>query len=223
MGNRGTATEYNLGQYNEVLVSMTRALPKALEGTDPKLVIKAMQSGEAVVERGLANFLRSILNGTEAATPPAPATHPTPSDIPADGVEFELTLEPTDALAMVKADGYDPKGWQYKGPKVTKPDTKRVKLIRVGYVRNLAEVQAKAREQGCELVIGQWREAFKKRFPTNDGKGPIGFGGKESSWVDPCGDAYFPVLCVHGVGWRSDFGWSDDVRDGHWRWLAASK
>lgn len=147
----------------------------------------------------------------------------TDENIPADGVEFELTLEPTDAMDMVRSDGYDPKGWQYTGPKVTKPETRRVKLLRLGYVRNLAEAQAKAAEQGCELVIGQWREVFKKRFPTNDGNGPIGFGGSESQWVRPDGHARFPVLHGLGVGWHSRFRWSGPDHDERWRWLATSK
>lgn len=219
MSTHGTASDVVRGTFVELVGAVVRNLPRDLD-TDVEL-------GWANNGDALARALRSALvsNGTEAATTPTPTstTHPTPSDIPADGVEFELTLEPTDALAMVKSDGYDPKGWQYTGPKVTKPETKRVKLIRLGHVRDLAEAQAKAREQGCELVIGQWREAFKKRFPTNDGNGPIGFGSDESAWVHPRGDANFPVLGGRGDGWLSVFFWSGFARVGRWRWLAASK
>lgn len=60
MEKHGTAI-YALGQYNEVLVAITRALPNALAGTDPKRVISAVQNGEAF-ERVLSEMLRLFLN-----------------------------------------------------------------------------------------------------------------------------------------------------------------
>lgn len=59
MSKHGTAI-YTLGQYNEVHVALTRALPRALEGTDPKQVIKAVQKGEAL-EQGLDKMIQLLL------------------------------------------------------------------------------------------------------------------------------------------------------------------
>lgn len=63
MTSHGTATNYALGQFAEVQATITRALPKALMGTDPKEVIRALQNGEQL-ERMLAEGLRSLQGGT---------------------------------------------------------------------------------------------------------------------------------------------------------------
>ncbi|GEM_PF-1534118 len=139
--------------------------------------------------------------------------------IPADGEEFELTLtsEEADPIAMVCRDGYgDWQKWKYKGVEIKGTQTKRCKLVRLGYVLNLDD----ARQKGRTLVDGQWREAFKKKFSQNDGKGPIGFGGVGSQWVSPDGVADFPVLDGDGAAWYSRFVWAGDGRNGRWRWLA---
>lgn len=139
--------------------------------------------------------------------------------IPADGVEFELTLETTiDPMEMLRSDGYDPRKWKFIGSQVV-PQTRRFKLIRVGYCANLDKVREKLATHGF-IPEGQWREAFKKAFPTNDGKGPIGFA--DPSWVFPFGDVGFPVLYGHGKVWDSRFFcWAGNGRGGPWRWLVA--
>lgn len=140
------------------------------------------------------------------------------TSIPNDGVSFSLTLEPTDELEMVRSDGYDPTGWAYTGTRATRPETRRVKLVRLGYVRNLAGAQSKAMEHGYELVPGQWREAFKCRFPFNNGS-PIAFGGKDSAWRDQEGTPGFPVLGGDELLWRSGFARAIDSIRKCWRWL----
>lgn len=133
---------------------------------------------------------------------------------PANGVEFELTLDVTDPMEMVQ-DIYNPYGWKFTGSNVV-PQTRTFKLVRVGSCANLKEVREKLAEHGS-IPEGQWREAFKKTFPKHDGQGPIGF--VDPVWVDPDGYAYFPML--HGVGkiWYSNFNWDGEDFEENWRWL----
>jgi len=150
---------------------------------------------------------------------PSPITHGKGLKIPADGVEFELTLTTApDAMQMVKGDGYDPANWKYNGKGVV-VGTRRFKLVRTGYCANLNEVRQKLGEDN--IPEGQWREAFKQAYPQNDGNGPIGFA--DPSWVGPGRGALFPVLDEDGGAWFSLFLWADRGRSGYWRWLVACK
>ena len=143
--------------------------------------------------------------------------------IPADGEEFEITLDfsapEADPIQMVRGDGYsEPERWKFTGKKLSGVQTRRFKLVRVGYCHNLDEVRQKLAQYG-EVPEGQWREAFKVAYPKYDGNGPVGFA--DPSWVDPSGSASFPV--VHSDGF-SYFDWAELERGGRWRWLVpASK
>lgn len=142
---------------------------------------------------------------------------------PADGVEFELTLDfdapEVGPIAMVSADGYSsPEKWKFTGQKLSGIQTHRFKLVRVGDCRNLDEVREKLAQYG-EVPAGQWRAAFKAAYPKPDGQGPIGFA--DPSWVYPVGFVGFP--CVYSDG-GSFFGWAAGGHDGGWRWFVpASK
>ena len=138
--------------------------------------------------------------------------------IPADGVEFELTLDfgapENDPIAMVRADGYsEPENWKYTGKKLSGIQTRSFKLVRVGYCRNLDEVREKLAQYG-PVPGGQWRGAFKAAFPKPDGNGPIGFA--DPSWVHPNGRVFFPFISSGG---GSNFRWADFELDKSWRWL----
>lgn len=159
----------------------------------------------------------TTINNKEDNTMPSPTKHGTGS-IPVDGVEFELTLETApDPMKMVRDDGYNLQRWEYKGKGVA-IGTRHFKLVRVGYCNNLDEVKQKL---GGDVPEGQWREAFKKAFPKNDGNGPIGF--TDDSWVSPSGRTSFPVLSESGKAWFSDFRWAGFEYLGLWRWLAPCK
>lgn len=137
---------------------------------------------------------------------------------PAANEIFELTLNgdlpENQPLEMVRRDGYaEPEKWWYTGTKVTGKQTRRFKLVGVGYCSSFSDLKGKLAKHG-EIPAGQWREAFKAKYPTPDENGPIGI--PDASWVDPLGDANFP--CVRTVG-GSGFGWSDFVFSGGWRWL----
>lgn len=137
--------------------------------------------------------------------------------IPADGVEFELTLDaPIDPLEMLRSDGYNPRGWKFRGSKVT-PQTHRFILVRERLSFDIAEIREKLKQHGS-IPVGQWREPFKQTFPHCDGRGPIGFA--DPSWEFPHGCARFPVLIEScGGGWCSGFTWHPIFFDQHWRWL----
>lgn len=141
--------------------------------------------------------------------------------IPADGIEFELTLAATNPMQMVQGDGHDPRGWRFSGSQVV-PQTRCFQLVRVDYSqdltynRNLGEVREKLKKHG-DIPEGQWREAFKQSFPCYDGNGPIGFA--DPSWAFPGGGACFPALFGVDGGWSSDLIWANNCRSNRWRWL----
>lgn len=148
--------------------------------------------------------------------------------IPADNEVFELTLDgdapENDPIEMVKRDGYsEPEKWQFTGRKITGTQTCRFKLVRVGDCHNFDEVRQRLVLYGV-VPNGQWREAFKDKYPRPDGRGPIGFCGL--SWVRPIGDRVFrvfPSLIDKGGAWLSCFNSPDgvglDLHDARWRWL----
>lgn len=136
--------------------------------------------------------------------------------VPAVGEEFELTLngDEVDPLDMVRRDGEDDwEHWRFNGPRVTGTHTRRFKLVCPGYCRDLAEVKQKA----GKLAEGQWREAFRQKYPNPDGLGPIGFGGSE--WLDPDSHRHFPYLGANIQPWHSYFPWDLYGFAEHWRWL----
>mgnify|MGYP001576210736 CR=1 FL=1 len=144
---------------------------------------------------------------------PSPTKPEASPEIPADGVEFELTLAKVpDAIEMVRSDGYNPRGWKYKG-KGTAMGTRRFKLARIGHYADLEEVKQKL---GSYTLEGQWREAFKQSFPRSDGQGAIGFA--DDSWGGPDGHTVFPVLYGLGRTWNSSFDWAGSPSRRRWRW-----
>jgi len=134
---------------------------------------------------------------------------------------FEMTLDggapENQPMAMVKGDYGSSEGWKHKGSVVEGVLTKRFKLVQIGYCPNWQTVLDKLKKHG-EIPKGQWREAFKRQFPTVDGKGPIGFA--DASWVGPHGYARFPYVGSDG---SSHFYWTDDDFIEYWRWLAPSR
>lgn len=134
---------------------------------------------------------------------------------------FELTLDgdapENQPLQIVRDCGYTGK-WGHNGPKVKGKgkQTRRFKLAQAGYQPNLDGVKAALPASGS--VEGQWIKAFKAAYPQPDGQGPIGIA--DASWVDPSGNARFPVVSTDGSPY---FGWAGVGRDACWRWLVAVK
>lgn len=142
--------------------------------------------------------------------------------VPADSEWFEFDVDNTaDPMEVVQTAGYNPKDWKYLGPMFSGKPKYRVKLVSLGYVRNLEEAKEKADNMGYRLLEGQARAPFKKKYPKPDGRGPIVFGASE--WQDPYGLAF--VACVDGVGggWHSLFYWSGFGFRAGCRWAVVSK
>lgn len=138
---------------------------------------------------------------------------------PAVGQEFELTLDgdapENQPLAMVQCDGYAG-AWKHEGPLVEGKQTRRFKLVQVGYQPGLEAVRTALAAHG-EVPPGQWREALKSSY-RQDGQGPVGLA--DPSWQNPVGIAYFPY--VHSNG-DSNFDWAGDEFHDDWRWLVLSE
>lgn len=143
--------------------------------------------------------------------------------VPLDDDWFDLTIDKSIApMDVVTSAGYNTKGWKYLSDlQLPGRQTLRVKLVRLGYVRNLEEARESAGKLGCQLVDGQAGEPFKARFPNSDSNGPIIFGGSE--WQDLIGSAKVAYLDGFWGKWRSCFYWSNGDFINYWRWLVVDK
>jgi hypothetical protein len=136
---------------------------------------------------------------------------------PAVGEVFELMLDFDDPanepMEMVEEFGYNSTGWSFAGPKVTGRQTRRFKLVQIGYCSNIGKVKDKTAPLG-KTPEGQWINAFKAAYPTPDGQGPIGVA--DDSWVGANGRANYPYLLAVGF---QHFNYGGHVRGEDWRWL----
>lgn len=137
---------------------------------------------------------------------------------PATGEIFELTLDGSDPamhpIEMVRRYGYDhPEKWRFTGTRLDRTETRRFKLVEIGYQPNFDAVLKALKSHG-EIAGGQWREAFRAKYQKPDGKGPIGVA--DPSWMRPFGPIRFPYVSTAG---RSSFHWTGDDFHDSWRWL----
>ena len=61
MSQHGTATGFTLGQYNEILTAIQRALPNALEGMEPKYTITTLGQHGQDLGTELQKALRRVI------------------------------------------------------------------------------------------------------------------------------------------------------------------
>ncbi len=137
--------------------------------------------------------------------------------LPAPNTVFELTLDfsapENERIQMVCADGYSCfKKWKCAESQLTGPHTKKFMLKEIGHQSNFYAVKVELQKHG-RIPEGEWREAFKKQFPSAHGR-PVGV--PDASWVSPVGSAYFP--CVNGFC-GSVFSWADGGFSENWLWL----
>lgn len=190
------------GQRGDIVATMTGAIPPDLTFTEAQSIIGA--KGPFIVEIR-AVFAKRRTNA-----------------IPVDDEWFHLEVDNTiDPMDVVTSAGHEAKGWKYLGPKFPGKQTYRVKLVRLGYVRNLDEAKRKAKAIDCRLLEGQAREPFKAKFQKPDGKGPIVFGASE--WQSPSGHAHVTSLFDFEGEWDSGFYWSGIDFYGYYRWLVVGK
>lgn len=162
--------------------------------------------GRLVAERGMRQ------RSPNAKLDPAPKFLP----LPKDGEVFELTIDgdAVDPIEMVRGDGYNnPEQWQFNGPKVVGTQTRRFKLVGVGYQRNGGAINKVIAKHGTP-ALGQYREAFKEKYGCRK---LVGFTGSE--WVDPFGRR-FP--CVR-EGFSDFFLFFDEDFDDRWRFAVEVK
>lgn len=182
-------------------------------------VLQFMKNERDGAERLIAGLRRASEQEPTTPTIELVSRAPKPAIVayPAVGEAFELTLDgdalENQPLEMVRRDGYIG-NWTHRGPLVNGAETRRFKLVSVGYCANWNELTQRKLAKHGEISPGQWREAFKKKYPTPDDNGLIGF--PDASWAGPGGGARFP--CVHAGG-GSDFRWAGRGFSGRWRWF----
>lgn len=137
---------------------------------------------------------------------------------PALSEVFELTIDqPFTGLGMVREDGFTNwQEWRFTGREIV-PQTKRFKLVVVGYQPNFEALTKELTKHGV-IPQGQWRKSFKKAFPRPDVKGPIGVA--DDSWVYPDGNYYFPCVSRGGL---PHFHCAGNAFNARWRWLVECK
>ncbi len=144
------------------------------------------------------------------------------SNIPADGVEFELTLEAdfTDPKDMLRESDQNPRYWKHVGRTLTGRNTGRFKLVRAGYRDNIRGVRAILNGYG-KIPPSQWLQAFRDTFQLSDCLGPIGV-------ADPCWVPYWvsgsidpDIMCYPFITSKRLFllRKTDSPTDASWRWL----
>ena len=167
-----------------------------------------------------SDFLREFARRRTTA---AASSSPIPT-MPAEDEWFELTVDNNiDPMSVVTSAGFDATKWEYLGPPFSGVKNYRVKLIALGYVRNLDEAKAAAKLKNpkYQLLEGQAREAFKAKYPRHNGR-PVVFGGSE--WQDPNRDRRVAYLgYLHGGEWSSDFDWSERDFGGDWLWAVVEQ
>ena len=208
MSEHGTASIR--GAYLELQTAVLKALPRNISDAIALQVAGRGERLTGALERAIADVLLDEGEAGYIASAPSVAIYPSVGEV------FDLTLDggllENQPLEMVRQDGYSGK-WKHAGSIVGGTETRRFRLVQVGYCCTFDEVVRKLVEYG-KIPEGQWRQAFKAIYPKPDGNGPIGVA--DSSWVDPCGCAFFPDVSTDG---GSDFYWTDYVFYDYWRWL----
>lgn len=69
MSNHGNAFNYTLGQFTEVLYSISKSLTKVLRGFDPRAVLAALTKNPELLEHALTVALSSVLGNVGPSVP----------------------------------------------------------------------------------------------------------------------------------------------------------
>lgn len=178
--------------------------------------------GRAMVDLALRDEVKFVHKGNDIVIEPKPKI----ITVPGIEVPFELTLKaPIQGLRLLELFGCDTQGWDYKGPVMTGPLTRKFMLVSVGKSSYLPTVICRLTAWPNETQ-GQWLEAFRRAYPQNDGQGPIGVA--DPSWIvlhTANGDnqKYFPRLLPAARGWDPYFSYLSLNDEVEWRWLIELK
>lgn len=202
MADHGTAA-YTLGQFAEVQVAITRALPKALKDTDPKEMIHAVQNGETV-ELMLAQGFSSLIKGTLRVRGGRIVSSFT--------IRCEGTLR---ASELVKCGKYD---WVHdlitdeRFPlKAHEPVTRKIELVEFDYDPISEEVLDELRRLGLERPTPE--DAFYSGIDHLDEQRKRSLVFLHEPVLDPAGNLHVLVL-NENVGRRDLYlRWFDDGWD----------
>jgi len=206
METHGTAA-YTLGQYNEVLVALARALPKALVGTDAKKVIAATQNGEAL-ETALAGTLRLLVDGKG------------PFNLYPIVVDYGMKVE-----EAVKLGNYD---WvlsditQENFPTQKKGKTELVvELIRFDHCISTDQALKELDRMGYRPAELMELLAFGEKYPEVQREFSIAALG--SVWQNPDGDRRVPFFCSYASKHGLNLFLIENDWGGGWRFAAVRK
>lgn len=192
------------------------ALPRPPE-LDQKTGLSLANNGETMKQ----GFAKMLLPKHKDDALAVSASEPLIPFYPADNEIFELTLDgdavENDPIEMVRRDGHrEPKKWKHIGRRVTGTETRRFKLVWVGYCQNFTELKRKLTTHG-RIPEGQWREALRAAYAL---KGTYLVGMADASWMNSAGDARFPCVLMDGYStfYRIVYDFSVD-----WHWLVEIK
>lgn len=135
---------------------------------------------------------------------------------PKVGQVFELTLSPGNLTK--KSESPIRTKWKYIGQKITKPQTRKFKLVQIDRCANWQELTEKLQAQG-NIPEGQWLEVFLNKFGINHNhdKNEGSIGVADASWIDSCGASRFPLVDSDG---NQFFGYTTGHQFGSlFRWL----
>ena len=206
MSKHGTAT-YTFGQYNEVHVALTKALPKALTGTDPKKVITIVKNGEAL-EQVLSGMFRSLLDGKA------------PINLYILTVDYGMKVE-----EAVNRGHYD-----YANPSITSQNfsTKQkgkvelvVELIHFDSLISSAEALKELDRMGYRPADLHELLAFGENYP--DVQRELSVVALGSVWMHSYGHRDVPVLLDHAGHRRVNLYWFGLNWAQSWRFAACRK
>ncbi len=222
MPKHGTA--YTLGQYNEVLGAIQRALPRALEGTDPKILLPLLQKSGERVEGDLGKLLRSLSDPSSVATLPAPFV-----SVRVQQRTFRVKLNYGEALEVKGATGFS-----YVNLNLTDANFKTVSgtglsetdaiAVNFGEYVESSDAVSRLGELGLRVGIPKELADFSKAYPNSQELvSCLPLVALGDSWRDPDGRLNVVDLGGRASSRRLDlYPWSSRW-DGDWWFLAFRK
>lgn len=163
MAEHGTAA-YTLGQFTEVQVAITRALPRALKDTDPKEMIRVLQNGEQL-ERMLTEGFRSLQRDVRGG-----------KVVPSFSIRCEGNLKTSELVTRGKYDWVNDLITDGCFPLMMyTPVTRTIKLIEFTHDPSSLEVLAEFRRLGLERPTPEDALCFGIDYPDEQRKHSLVF------------------------------------------------